>query len=612
MATPQIHPNGPHLCATEPAGTLPGGRQSATIWNGPGEILNMRFVATTTLAVSLLNLAAGAQEASRSEATPIRVGTAAKERPAWATKQLAAFAAIEKCYQDFMKRFVKPDGSTVVTARCSHGNIDDIMEGFFKWDKFMLLAASDDLREKYVRVWKYHWKYGTEKRWFADGFYVKGYDAEHAGELLPMLWACLELRPDDRELADLNIATAEVLTRPEWFDHQKGLFKYSWVRSAPIDEAWRQKWLTRWRGECGVNTIYSSCVWLAYLSSGKEKYRKWVLDYSRAWNAAAKRNKGVFPYHIDTASGKFGPGGDGRWWKGTEKGTASFDYAGYGFVTPTRGFRNLPVAAAFLDGGKTEHASGLVSTVKAFFANAENGLPASAYDGDKGGWFRGKKWPHHIPVLLDKAYVLTFDPELKKLIAGYPTEKARWLEREMAEWCQFTYCGKGDLSNAEKAFERAKRRAEKRMQKASALKDPRKGDDLTEVTHEYLGDLDYVDGAQWTGHNARCGGPSPGPVGYFSDKGRRGLPPGVAALVRNVEEKSTTVLLANSRGKPVRIILTGGYYGQHRIDAVASAGKRTAVKSRRVLLEVPAGGVAELKLTLVPCAEKPTLTPQRP
>jgi hypothetical protein len=555
------------------------------------------------------------REAAGADGGAIRVGAPAEEIPAWATKELEAFAAVERCYRDFMKRFAKPDGSTVVTARCGHGNIDDIIEGFFKWDQFILLAASDELREQYVRVWKYHWKYGTDQGWFADGFYVKGYDAEHAGELLPMLWACIELRPDDRELTAVNEATARLLTSPEWFDPRRHLFRYSFVRSRPVDEAWRKKYLEpRWTGECGVNTVYTGCVWLAHLTSGQEKYRKWVLDYCAAWNRAAAANKGVFPYHIDTPSGKLGPGGDGRWWAGTEhegrRGTASFDYARYGMVTPTRGLRNLPVAAAFLDRGDARHAAGLVSTVKALFANAREGLPPTAYDPEQGGWFRGDKWPHHIPVLLDKAYVLTWDADLRKLIDAYPVDRVKWLEQEFAEWCRFTYCGRGGLAVAEKAFDRARQRAERRMQKAAALAEPKKGDDLTDVTLERVCDFAYVDGAQWGGHNARCGGPSPGSVGYFSESGRRGLPAGVAALVRGVREDSVTLLVCNTNRKPARLLVTGGYYGQHRIKSVSSGGAGVDVNARRVLLELPARSLARLELTLARCAYPPTLTPQ--
>jgi len=538
----------------------------------------------------------------------VKVGTPQAEVPAWATKELAAFAAIEECYQDFMKRFVREDGSTVVTENLHHGIIDDAMEGFFKWDKFLLLAASDDLREKYIRVWKYHWRFGTEKGWFRDGFYVRGYDAEHAGELLPLLWACLELAPDDKELVETNKAVAEVLTSPTWFHPTNHLFRYGWIRSAPIDEQWRQSWLVRWRGESAVNTLYVSGVWLAHLTTGEEKYRRWVLDYCNAWNRAARMNNGVFPYQIDTETMQLGPEGDGRWWKGTE-GTASFDFDRYGTVVASRGWRNLSVAAAFLDGGDPQYAEGLVSTVKTMCAHREDGLPCPAYSPEQGGWYRGSKWPHHIPVLLDKAYVLTWDASLAKLMLEYPVDKVTWLEQEFANWCNFTYNRVGDLAQVEEAFERQVRRARGRMTRAASAK-PTVGDDLTVVTLETLGNLDYVDGSQWAGHNVRNGGPSAGPVGYFSGTGRRGLPKDVAALVRHTDRQSAALILCNARAEPVRLLVTGGYYGQHRIDSLESGTVRKRINASRIALELAPRSVAEVTLTLARCAYQPTLRPQ--
>jgi hypothetical protein len=542
----------------------------------------------------------------------VQVGQREETIPAWAAKELAAFEAIEANMQDFMKRFVLPDGKTIVTENCTQGTLDDSVEGFFKWDKFILLAASDDLRRKYVKVWKATWDFGLRQGIFKDGFYARGYDAEHAGELFPLLWACLELDPRDTELVRTNKACADVLTSPEWFHPTQHLFRYGWIRSQPIDEAWRKSWLTAWQGENGVNTLYVSSVWLAYLTTGEAKYRQWVLDYCAAWNAAAARNGGCFPYQIDTETGKLGPGGDGRWWKGTEK-SASFDLEGYGIVTPTRGWRNLPVAAAFLDGGNPTHAAGIVGTVKVLCADIEQRLPVTHYSPEKGGWHRPtvRGYPHDIPGMVDRAYVLTWDPAIRTIIERYPVEKVTYIEQEAATWCQFTYLRKGDLTAAEQAFDRLVRQAKSRQARAATATRPVSGDDLTDLSLTKLNDLDYVDGAQWGGHNARNGGPSAGPVGYFDAAGRRGLPKGLAALVRYTDRTSAVVLLCNANETPTQALLTGGYYGQHRIDAVESGGKKTVVNAGRVLLELPAHSGAEATLTLTRCAYPPTLEPQR-
>lgn len=540
-----------------------------------------------------------------------RIGGVVQEMPLWAKEELAAFAAMEECYQDFIRRYVLPDGATVVTANCNHGNIDDILEGIFQWDKFVLLAGSDDLRNKFIRIWKYHWRYGCEKDFFRDGFYWKGYDAEHAGELLPMLWACLELSPNDKELIDTNISIVKVLMSEKWFHPTHHLFRYSIIATFPTDNPAQRERFEKWRGECGINTVYCSGPWLAWLTTGREQYRQWVLNYASAWNRLAKSNNGVFPYHVDTESLKLGPYGDGRWWKGTSGGTEHFDYAASpGLSTSIRGFRNLPVAAVFADKGNLQHSEGLLSTTKAiYFASATtNGLSTSTCENDNGNLKRGR-WSHDDPVLLDKAYVLTWEASLAHIMANYPKEKTSWLERELIDWFNFTYNRIGDLKLFEEAMKRAQHRARRSMEKAAALKNPLKGDDLSEVTLNKPWDLDYIDGAQWAGQNGRNGGPSPGSIGYFDVGGRRGLPPGIAAVVKHIASDEMEVILYNSNQYPARIAISGGYYGQHLITTITEKNKSFMVNSPIATLELPQNGCSELSIRLKRYEFTPTLTP---
>jgi hypothetical protein len=546
------------------------------------------------------------------ETKSIPAGTAFKEIPQWASLELAAFVETEKALSTFFKCFVKTGGATVVSEKVHHGNIDDIIEGFFKWDKFILLAGSDKLRKQYIDVWKYHWQLGLRKEFFKDGFYIKGYDAEHAGELFPMLWACLELSPSDPALIKVNKAFSDLMLQPAWFHPQRHLFRYTWIRSRPIDEPWREKWLVPRSGESAINPVYSGGVFLAYLVSKENKYRKWVLDYAGAWNQAAKVNQGVFPFHIDTASGKFGPDGDGRWWKGG-KGDESFDFEKYGMVVASRGWRSLPAAAVLLDQGNSAHAAGLVSTVKAIFANSVDGLPAVGYAKSKGGWYRDKKtWPHHIPALLSKAYELSWDPALLKLIQNYPIDnpKVRWLEKNIATWCLLTYSGKVKPDHLRARFKQLIGSARRRSKKAQDLKDPESGDDITAVSMTFFGGFDYVDGSSWAGHNGRNGGPNLGPVGYFAKSGRRGLPPGIAAAVVSSKKTEVELLICNSNPRKTALVVTGGYYGQHRIETlILNPDALHKVISAKVVLDLAPLSVARIVLKLSRHTENPSLLP---
>lgn len=53
----------------------------------------------------------------------------------------------------------------------------------------------------------------------------------------------------------------------------------------------------------------------AYLYTGDEKYRRWVLDYTEAWMERAEKNGGIVPDNVD-ANGIIGGGREGVWWGG--------------------------------------------------------------------------------------------------------------------------------------------------------------------------------------------------------------------------------------------------------------------------------------------------------
>ncbi len=53
----------------------------------------------------------------------------------------------------------------------------------------------------------------------------------------------------------------------------------------------------------------------AYLYTGDEKYKQWVLDYTEAWMERTKQNGGIVPDNVD-AHGVIGGGREGIWWGG--------------------------------------------------------------------------------------------------------------------------------------------------------------------------------------------------------------------------------------------------------------------------------------------------------
>jgi hypothetical protein len=68
-------------------------------------------------------------------------------------------------------------------------------------------------------------------------------------------------------------------------------------------------------GDVPLNLNATSLITSAYLYTGEEKYRQWVLDYLHAWQGHAQRNGGILPDNIGP-SGKIGERMDGKWWGG--------------------------------------------------------------------------------------------------------------------------------------------------------------------------------------------------------------------------------------------------------------------------------------------------------
>jgi hypothetical protein len=86
------------------------------------------------------------------------------------------------------------------------------------------------------------------------------------------------------------------------------------------------------RGDVVSNLLATSLVANAYLATGETRYRAWVLDYVEAWIERARRNGGLLPDNVGL-SGEVGEYLGGKWYGGL-----------YGWSWP-HGFYNVGMAA---------------------------------------------------------------------------------------------------------------------------------------------------------------------------------------------------------------------------------------------------------------------------
>jgi hypothetical protein len=86
------------------------------------------------------------------------------------------------------------------------------------------------------------------------------------------------------------------------------------------------------RGDAATNLMVTSLVTNAFLLTGEEKYRDWILEYTDAWIERARQNGGLLPDNVGL-NGIVGEYLDGRWYGG-----------GYGWSWP-HGYYNIGMAA---------------------------------------------------------------------------------------------------------------------------------------------------------------------------------------------------------------------------------------------------------------------------
>jgi len=120
----------------------------------------------------------------------------------------------------------------------------------------------------------------------------------------------------------------------------------------------------------------------AYMYTGDEKYRKWVLDYVEMWMGKIKENGGIVPDNIGP-TGKIGEHKDGTWWGGI------YGWAGRGY---TNIFHSLAVGAecALLLSGDFGYLDLLRSQINVLLDNgivADDGTLLAANKHGPNGWY---------------------------------------------------------------------------------------------------------------------------------------------------------------------------------------------------------------------------------
>ena len=615
--------------------------------------------------------------------------------PSWAAQQRLLLQTMERSAHPFWDRYVRDDGELhwdsfggVSPDDYGYGGSspDDFYEAFCSWPLVYLMGGGDHLLEMAHRGWEgitrqltrsgtVHKEYARCEDQFhqsesdiffyhlctADpanaslavraqrfaGFYLNedpeaiNYDPEHRIILSPFNGSGGARRTPAgapqplRARENYGLPTYELPDIQSWTDTEDD------EKAKRVGELMHGRW---YRGDVPANLAISSLVTNAFLLTGEEKYRDWVVEYTDAWIERAQANDGLIPDNVGL-SGKVGEYINGKWhgglygwtlyhgWYNLQM-TVTVAAANAYLLTrdnrylefPRRQMDRILELGEIRDIRHEQMSLGhhFVGQFTAMGERTETLLVPYRY-GDA-GWF---DWHPPSPVFLAALWNLSMaDEDWQRIEQVREAEAYDWntvvsyrtKEDCMHEqpWLRFLAGANPDYperilqaSYQHVAWRLALVRAETEV---STLRDVHRWQDTNPVSSEAL--IQLTLGAPPPVYN---GGLLHCRLRYFDCGTRRpGLPEDVAALVEKLEADRTVVRLVNLNPQEDReLIVQAGGYGEHRFtdaeyDALTSPypgppneyapGPTTAQKHRvsvngkHLQVALPAGTEVTLEL----------------
>ena len=585
------------------------------------------LVAGAVAATSLLSGAAG-------PAIAIMTPMAA---PRWAALERQLLTDNVAPAREFFKKYFDDRGYLQCFVRWgADDGADDAFENFNGWPELHALGASDEIMQMYLKgheglIKQYIEAKTTEVPAGRGGIYYKEFDAQqdwmHHGEGLQLFNRMGLSIPNDAKYKErarrfAGFYMAEDPDAPN-YDPQHKLIRslmngsrgpllrqatsIDWVGD-PFDptgfvtlhaERNFKEMLAHYEeyhdvvGDSFLNLPATVLPMDAYLVTGDDKYKRWIVDYMDAWVDRMKQNNGIIPSFV-ALDGTIG-GPQGKWW-----GNAY----GWGFspinpVTNRREDRNrVPRALVGFNNalwvtGDQKYVDVWRNQINAVNANAreENGQKQYPTMYGDNGWYGWRNRPWDVGAL--EVWYWSQKPEDLPRVG-----KNAWIE--FLQGKNPTY--------PETAMQNDLALIQKRLAGIRADRTPpekRLADNMLDLNPVAASSLIRL--TQGGMEPGRDGGVLNARLRYFDPVRRRaGLPEDVAALISQMTDTTTTVTMVNT-GKTARtLVVQGGAFAEHDIQSVDWNGKPVAVNAPSFTVKLDPGAGGMLTLRMKRYAHKPT------
>ena len=590
--------------------------------------------------------------------------------PGWALLQRQLIEAANRAAPLMLEKYTEPGGVPYYA-----NDVDDLYELFYNWGLFYAIGGCDSMLDWALQEWnaitrfcddsivsrvhprfgqQIHNEYSNHTEWHHQGegnmlFYDFGvanptisenvrrarrfaamfmgedpeapnYDREHRVFRSPSQTSVGPLVQADHHMAKM------LLVGRDWEkERYYGLRATLYPVVKELEPDWDESPARRdeiislvermlLNGDVPQSMAATALVTNAYLYTGDEKYRRWVLDYVEGWMERMRRNKGIMPDNVGP-TGKIGEHREGQWWGGYYGWTTRF--------SPRIMLNGTIVGAecALLLSGDYGYLDMLRSQLRVLFDNAvtdADGQLLLPHRYGPEGWHEFRRFRIIDLAHLWHASMASDDYELiTRLRDG--DRQVDWNHLESfgeknnregdSEYARFQYYEGRNPNWPEQLMRAELQYVLDTLEKMRA--ESRDVDTLIEENEEPLNPIVTKGLTQMTmgaPHSIYNGGLLRATVRYFDAAVRRpGLPPDVAALVDQLQAERVGIQLVNLSGTRTRsLIVQAGAFGEHSFTELKYGNKSVPIDARHFVVQLPPSTAIRLDLGMRRFADRPT------
>lgn len=577
--------------------------------------------------------------------------------PAWALLQRQLLHALYPAAMEFVQKYTHPDGSLIWREEWpGMDGSDDGYESFYNFPLYYALGGPSEMDALSRKLWEAVTRQFTAYGQIVDEFDA-GYDWMHHGEAYTNFYFFGLADPTDKKMKDRAVKFAGlyldngkensnydaakklirspltgslgprfVNTAEDWVTHRPILANYplpyddiphitaseDWNNDEKFPHILQAMNERMMRGDVPLNLAATSMLLNAYMYTGDQKYKEWILGYVQVWMDRVKQNQGILPDNVGL-SGEIGEYIGGKWWGGY-----------YGWKWP-HGLPNQLEATtigainAYMVSGDSGYLAlpySVIETVTQQARQEDNQIKVP-YRYDNRGWYDFRPMRPKYPTYL---WYMSRKPEdwqrVKSLVDSAQWHQLRYRKSKGDSENTAAWLGYLEGVNPSYPVDILKATYQEMLRRMKVIREDKTTPDEQDVHHWLQRNPVILEGLVQTmlgaPNHIYHGGLLHTSVRYFDPENlRSGIPSDVAALVQQITATGISLQLVNLHATESRkVIIQGGMFGEHQITRVRQVlhypYQFDTINHHFFQVELAPGTVAQLEIGIDRFRHQPT------